>query len=91
MRRCLFCCILVKDSIYRKNLNFFVSHYLTFFRILTKNFSQSLPNVKKPVDPQDLPYTSTEKSLQQLIDRRSILESLFRSEGFSWKEVVVEE
>ena len=62
-----------------------------FLHKMDKNFSQSLPQVEEAVDPRNLPYGTAEANSQELNERRRMLERLFRSEGFSWKEVVNEE
>lgn len=61
-----------------------------FLENIDKNFSRSLPNVQNQVHPYDFPYSMTEVDSEQFRERRRILESLFRSEGYRWKDIVNE-
>ena len=77
-----------KGENFREELKLLRSSLTNFLQDMDKNFSRSLPHVKHPMDPKDLPYSSPETNSQELRDRRRILESLFKSEGFNWTEVV---
>jgi len=59
-----------------------------FLQNLDKNFSRSLPNVENSVNGEDLPNNLEDNDYKELRERRRILESLFKSEGFSWNDVV---
>ena len=62
-----------------------------FLQNLDKNFSRSLPNVENSVNDEDLPNDLETNNSKELRERRRILESLFKSEGFSWHNVAGEE
>ena len=62
-----------------------------FLQNLDKNFSRSLPNIGKQLNEQDVPSYLNEFDSKKLNERRRILKSLLKSEGFSWNNVIVEE
>lgn len=75
----------------QEELKLLRSSLTNFLQNMDENFSRSLPDVKSPMDSKDLPYNSPETDSQELRDRRRVLERLFRSEGFGWKEVLAKE
>ncbi|QED37131.1 hypothetical protein FK178_05135 [Antarcticibacterium arcticum] len=62
-----------------------------FLQNLDKNFSRSLPNIGKQLNEQDVPSYINEIDSKNLNERRRILKSLLKSEGFSWNNVIAEE
>jgi hypothetical protein len=62
-----------------------------FLQNLEKNFSRSLPNIEKQIDEQDIPSYINEIDSNNLNERRRILKSLLKSEGFSWNNVIAKE
>ena len=62
-----------------------------FLQNLDKNFSRSLPNIEKQIDEQEIPSYINEIDSNNLNERRRILKSLLKSEGFSWNNVIAKE
>lgn len=62
-----------------------------FLQYLNRSFSRSLPNIERQVDEQDVSSYLNEIDSKKLNERRRILKSLLKSEGFSWNSVIVEE
>lgn len=60
----------------------------SFLQNLDESFSNSMPTVKNPLDPAKLPYEEKAGKSEDQESRRRILEKLFKSEGFEWKDVV---
>ncbi|WP_169578557.1 potassium channel family protein [Salinimicrobium terrae] len=59
-----------------------------FLENLSENFSRSLPTVENPVDKNQLPYSGNVLKGEDLKNRRRVLEKLFKSEDFTWKDVL---
>jgi hypothetical protein len=72
----------------QEELELLRSSISNFLQNLDKNFSRSLPKVKDFQSGEDLPEGLTARNSQELVERRRILESLLKSEGFSWRQVV---
>lgn len=72
----------------QEELELLRSSISNFLQNLDKNFSRSLPKIEGSQSSENLPQGLTARNSQKLIERRRILESLLKSEGFSWREVV---
>lgn len=72
----------------KEELKLLQSTIMHFLKELDEKFSHSLPQVKDPVDQQNLFHRWTGANPQELRERRRILGSLLKGEGFTWNEVL---
>lgn len=59
-----------------------------FLENLSESFSKSLPTVEKPVEKNQFSYSGNVLEGEDLENRRLVLEELFKSEGFTWNDVL---